>query len=108
MTQRGLILGLDIGVASIGWWLVETVDGQPIGTKRCGVHLFEMGVEGDEGAMQRGKETSRAAARRDARAMRRQIWRRARRKRRLLRILQRHGLLPPGDISTPLAIDRYL
>lgn len=108
MSKGGSILGLDIGVASIGWWLVETAEGRPIGTKRCGVHLFETGVEGGEAAMAQGKEASRAAARRDARAMRRQIWRRARRKRKLLRILQRHRLLPPGDVSTPLAIDRYL
>jgi CRISPR-associated endonuclease Csn1 len=107
------ILGLDIGVASIGWALVD-VDGRgrPCGIRWAGVHLFEAGVDGGksspEAAMMKGREQSKAKPRRDARAMRRQIWRRARRKKKVLGALIRHGLLPEGDIRTPAAIDAYV
>ncbi len=111
--QSPYILGLDIGVASIGWALVDLdVKGKPCGVRRASVHLFEAGVDGGkvdaETAMTRGKEQSKAKPRRDARAMRRQTWRRARRKKKLLGTLIRHGLLPEGDIRTPAAIDAYL
>lgn len=106
-------LGLDIGVASVGWSVIE-IDrqGSPTRVARAGVHLFEAGVDGGkldpETAMTRGKEQSKATPRRDARAMRRQTWRRARRKKKVLGTLIRHGLLPKGDIRTPAAIDAYI
>jgi len=107
------VLGLDIGVSSIGWALVALDSaGLPTGIVRTGVHLFDAGVDGGkadpETALLQGREQSRAKPRRDARAMRRQTWRRARRKRKVLRSLMRTGLLPHGDTSTPASIDQYL
>lgn len=107
------ILGLDLGVASIGWALLECDEnGRPIGVQAAGSHLFEAGVDGGkmdpETAMARGKEQSKAAPRRTARGMRRQTMRRARRKKKVLGTLIEHGLLPDGDIRTPAAIDAYV
>jgi len=105
------ILGLDIGAASIGWAIIRLngVEGEVV---RAGSHLFEAGVDGGkmdpETALMRGKEQSRAKPRRDARALRRQIWRRARRKKKVLGALIASDLLPPGDIRTPAAIDAYI
>ena len=99
------VLGLDIGAESIGWAIINTDDDSPKSIQRLGVHCFEAGVEGD---IQSGRDQSRAAARREARQPRRQHWRRQWRRKRLLRILQSHGLLPQGDISSPEAIHEYL
>jgi len=92
------ILGLDIGVASIGWALVEQHDGQPAGLKAAGARVFEAGVKGDIAA---GLDKSRATARREARSRRRQLSRRRRRLTKLARLLQRAALLPPGELNSP-------
>lgn len=96
------VLGVDLGVASIGWGLVSLGADRPGGVLRTGVHLFESGTEGD---VESGRDQSRAGPRRMARALRRGYWRRAQRKRKLLRILQRLGLMPAGDVSTPEGVD---
>lgn len=88
------ILGLDLGVNSVGWALVET-DGKAQGAVvAAGVRVFEAGMEGDISA---GRGESRAAKRRSARQMRRQLDRRRRRRQRMVHLLQRAGLLPPGE-----------
>lgn len=107
------ILGLDLGVASIGWALLDIDDnGKPTGIQAAGSHLFEAGVDGGkmdpETAMARGKEQSKAAPRRTARNMRRQTMRRARRRKKVLGALISHGLLPGGDVRTPAKIDAYV
>lgn len=100
------ILGLDVGVASIGWALVGLDShGEPCRILRTGVHTFEAGVEGD---VESGRDEARGAARRQARMPRRMFWRRQRRRRKILRLLQRAGLLPPGELGTPQAIHDYL
>ncbi|MBK9187564.1 MAG: type II CRISPR RNA-guided endonuclease Cas9 [Phycisphaerales bacterium] len=91
-------LGLDQGVASIGWAVLRLDDtGTPMMIERLGTHLFEAGTEGD---IEGGRDESRAAPRRMARQLRKQYRRRVLRKIRLLRWLQELGLLPAGDIST--------
>jgi CRISPR-associated endonuclease Csn1 len=114
-TTGSYVLGLDLGVASIGWGLVGLDDGtRPKRIIRAGVHLFEAGIDGGkqdpETALATGKEKSRATPRRQARQQRRQIWRRAYRKRRLLKRLIRYGFLPKPDrrFSDPADIDSYL
>lgn len=110
--KRPYVLGLDLGVSSLGWAVLEEED--PPRIRRAGVHLFEAGIDGGkqspENALQSGKEQSRAAPRRDARQQRRQTWRRAYRKRVLLKSLIRCGLLPEPEsrLATPEDIDGYL
>lgn len=95
------ILGIDLGSRSLGW-VLAAVDGQeqPTHILRAGVRCFEAGVDGD---IEVGKDSSRAAVRRQKRLPRRQLWRRARRAAKLFRDLQQHGLLPPGPSQTPPA-----
>lgn len=108
------VLGLDIGVASLGWATIQTdSDGRAVRLIRSGVHLFEPGTDGGKSGLEgisQGKDVARNQQRRLARLMRRQTWRRARRKRSLLRLLQRHGLLPATEnpLKRPLDIDEYL
>ncbi len=100
------ILGLDIGVASIGWCLLGTAEnGDADRIIRCGAHVFDAGVEGN---VERGRDEARGAARREARMPRRMHERRARRRRKILHVLQRHGLLPEGATRDGQAIHDYL
>jgi CRISPR-associated endonuclease Csn1 len=87
-------LGLDLGVQSLGWALVEEgqLDGSAcIRVSAIGSHVFEAGMEGD---MASGKEESRNATRRAKRLLRRQYDRRRRRMAKIRRLLQQAGLLP--------------
>lgn len=107
------LLGLDIGVASIGWAVIDLdEEGRPVSVRKAGVHLFDAGIDpgksDPETALLQGREQSKATPRREARAMRRQIWRRARRKRKLLRTLMLAGLLPEATVRTPAEIDLYI
>lgn len=100
------LLGLDAGVSSIGWSVLGGDD--PEAAPRvlvAGVHAFDAGVEGD---IESGRDEARGAARREARLPRRMFWRRQRRRRKILRLLQRSGLLPPGAIPDPQAVHDYL
>lgn len=99
-------LGLDQGVASIGWAVIRLdTDGKPVGIERLGTHLFEAGTEGD---IEGGRDESRAGPRRMARQIRKQYRRRVLRKRRLLRWLQELGLMPQGDVNTPEGRDALI
>jgi CRISPR-associated endonuclease Csn1 len=80
-------LGLDIGSNSIGWALIDGPNKRIVAT---GVRVFPEGVDRD----QKGGELSKNETRRVARGMRRQIARRARRKRKLRDALVIAGLLP--------------
>src|SRR5690606_14950412 len=105
------VLGLDLGVASIGWAIIELNDQrEPDRIIRVGVHIFEAGVEGGRGALAKGNEKSKALPRRLARGQRKLTWRRAFRKRQVLKRLIRYGLLPTPEkrLATPEDIDAYL
>lgn len=108
-------LGLDLGVSSIGWAVVDaSTSASDARVVRTGVHLFEAGIDGGkqdpETAMESGRERSLAMPRRNARQQRRQTWRRAFRKRSLLKKLIRYGLLPEPEhrLASPADIDAYL
>jgi len=94
-----LILGLDVGANSVGWALLSAAKHPrdkrlvPTGLVACGVRVFEAGVEGN---LEGGRDDPRGVTRRQARAMRRLLDRRARRCDKLFRLLQGAGLLPPG------------
>lgn len=103
---QGYILGLDIGVGSIGWVLLGLDEKRgPKSIIRAGAHIFDPGVKGN---VETGRDEARGTARRDARMPRRMHWRRQRRRRKLLRLLQRAELAPPGEIGSPQAIHDYL
>jgi CRISPR-associated endonuclease Csn1 len=105
----GYVLGLDLGVASIGWCLIRLrlVAGtpEPVKILRSGVHLFQSGTEGD---IERGKDESRAGPRRNARSLRRAYIRRRQRRRNVMKLLQGCGLLPAGDVTTPQGVDTLI
>lgn len=94
------VLGLDLGSASLGWAVLECRDSNhptiPSRIERSGVRIYEAGVEGD---IEQGKDSSRAAKRREARQPRRQNWRTQFRKKKLFQQLQQLGLLPSTEQS---------
>jgi CRISPR-associated endonuclease Csn1 len=92
------ILGIDLGSNSLGWALISRQDGEPKQLLRAGVRVFDAATEGDR---ESGQEESRNKARREARLHRRQLWRRARRLKKVFGLLQQFGLLPPGKAPTP-------
>lgn len=97
------ILGLDLGANSLGWAVVGLVDERPAGFVDGGVRIFPEAVEN----MEAGRDEPKSAQRRNARQMRRQTDRRARRIAATFRLLQRAKLLPPfpedAQPSDPLA-----
>lgn len=96
--NEGFILGVDLGSNSVGWALVARTNGEPTGLIRAGARVFDAGMEGD---MESGHEESRNVKRREARLHRRQLWRRARRLKKIFRLLQEFDLLPKDRIENP-------
>ena len=99
------ILGIDLGTTSIGWAIIGWRDGGPVGLLRAGSRVFDAGMEVDNKS---GKESSRNLARRAARLIRRQHWRKARRLRKIFNLLKSYGLLPEGRVSSPEERQDYL
>ena len=87
------ILGLDIGIASVGWAMVEIDD------KENPVRLIDLGVRVFERAEVPKTGDSLAAARRLARSVRRLTRRRAHRLLRARRLLKHEGVLKPEDFD---------
>ncbi len=85
------VLGLDMGVSSIGWSLIDTSAEKIITT---GSRIFQAGVN----VQPTGKEESRNVKRRAARQIRRQIFRKHQRRDLLLQVFQKIGWLPAEDI----------
>lgn len=95
------VLGLDLGVQSVGWTVVDrNGNGRPCGVRRSGVRCFDSGV-GSETEIAMGKDESANINRRQARLQRRQLWRRGRRLSKVFHVLQRAGLLPADAAQTP-------
>ena len=79
-------IGLDIGVASVGWAVVGlNGTGEPVGLHRLGVRIFDKAEQPKTGE-------SLAAPRRMARGMRRRLRRKA---------LRRAGRLRPAGTQRP-------
>ena len=85
------ILGLDIGIASVGWAMVE------IDEEENPIRLIDLGVRVFERAEVPKTGDSLAAARRLARSVRRLTRRRAHRLLRARRLLKREGVLQAAD-----------
>lgn len=105
-------LGLDLGIASIGWALISEDGNREFHLKAWGTRIFEQGLDGGKGgldAISAGKGTSRCSARRQKKALRRQYRRRRERKDDVKRVLMENGMLP--DPLTPdffVEMDRKL
>lgn len=98
-----ITLGLDLGIASIGWALISE-ENNKFTLKDWGSRIFLPGMDDD---IEHGKGVSRCAERRQKRALRIQYRRRRQRKNDLTQVLQEHGFLP--DPLTPeffTSIDR--
>lgn len=91
------ILGLDLGVASVGWAVVPC-DLSDISkdTLKMGARVFKAGS-----VLEKGKVKSPNEARRRARGGRRNNWRHSRRVVKLFNILQKNGLLPSESCHSP-------
>ncbi|GAB4117165.1 MAG: hypothetical protein Tsb0027_09420 [Wenzhouxiangellaceae bacterium] len=88
------MLGLDIGIASTGWAVLNSDDGSTVdGIIDLGVRTFERGETAKEGE-------SLNLARRLARGTRRRLRRRAHRMLRLKRLLLREGLIKHDQLDT--------
>ena len=87
------ILGLDIGIASVGWAMVE------IDEEENPIRLIDLGVRVFERAEVPKTGDSLAAARRLARSVRRLTLRRAHRLLRARRLLKREGVLQAADFD---------
>jgi CRISPR-associated endonuclease Csn1 len=105
--KHELVLGLDIGAASIGWALVEEVEGRPIGLRAAGVRAFPAGTGETLSDFTAGRDESHAVKRRQARLRRRQLARRRHRLDKLALALQGAGLLPAGEVQAAEAAMAY-
>lgn len=86
-------LGLDIGIASVGWCVVALNEAdEPCGIVDMGVRAFDKAENPKDGA-------SLALPRREARSARRRARRRAHRKERIRSLLVKEGLLSQGQLE---------
>lgn len=87
------ILGLDIGITSIGWAVIESdQDGVPFKIADLGVRIFKAAEQPETGA-------SLALPRRSARSLRRRLWRKAHRKERIKFLLDKVGLISKENLE---------
>ncbi len=94
-------LGLDIGIASIGWAVLENaLDGEPFKIEDLGVRIFEKAEQPKTGA-------SLALPRREARGARRRIRRRRHRKERIKALLQQTGCISCEELARILAVSSF-
>lgn len=96
INEKSYILGIDLGVLSLGWAAIAYEDGQPMGILAMGARAWEYS-DASTLTVQKGQEQPPGQERRKARQHRRQLFRRAQRLRRTYRALQEMGLLPPGQ-----------
>jgi len=97
--QGGYILGLDLGIDSVGWAKIPVKKSEiSEANVQMGVRIFKSAIEGD---YQKGMEESSNLKRRTARGIRRNYWRTRRRMTKLINILKKAKLLPEGETSNP-------
>lgn len=86
-------LGLDIGIASVGWAVLENnIDGEPIKIERLGVRIFDKAEQPKTGA-------SLAEPRREARGQRRTIRRKRHRKDRIKQLIQQNDIMTQVEMA---------
>lgn len=85
-------LGLDIGIASVGWTVLENnIDGEPIKIERLGVRIFDKAEETDGSPL--------AKHRREARGQRRTIRRKRHRKDRIKQLIQQNDIMTRVEMA---------
>lgn len=99
VSQVDYVLGIDLGVVSLGWAAVEIDGNGGRSLLGAGVRCWELSGGGLE-EVEKGKEEPPGQLRRQARQQRRQMYRRAQRLRRTYRVLQEMGLFPAGPWSS--------
>lgn len=82
-------IGLDIGIASVGWCVLGET------------HIIDLGVRAFDKAETAKEGESLNLARRSARLMRRRLFRRAWRLKKLARLLKSKGLIPDTNVFRP-------
>ncbi len=92
MKQR--VLGLDLGISSVGWAVIDDDNTNRIELIDWGSRIFEPGVDATEDEIRAGKGESRCSVRRQKRSLRRMYQRRRRHKEEVTAILMREGMLP--------------
>lgn len=95
------VLGLDMGVSSIGWSLIDDSNYQII---TSGSRIFQAGVN----VQPTGQEESKNVKRRASRQIRRQIFRKHQRRDLLLKVFQSLGWLPTHDLDENWKDNPYL
>ncbi len=86
-------LGLDIGITSVGWAVLENnIDGEPIKIERLGVRIFDKAEHPKTGA-------SLAEPRREVRGQRRTIRRKRHRKDRIKQLIQQNGIMTRVEMA---------
>lgn len=94
-----IILGLDLGVTSIGYCLFDEENQHIITT---GSRIFQAGVDSSP----LGKESPKNATRREKRQIRRQIFRRSQRQSLLIAVLQDLGWLPREEVLLEIVLQK--
>lgn len=90
------IAGFDIGIASVGWAIIQTDrDGNPLKIIDLGVRIFEKG----EQPKSNGKAPSLNYIRRMYRSARRRLWRKAHRKERIKLLFDKVGLITKENLE---------
>jgi len=99
MNGQPYILGLDIGVASLGWAAIAVdSNDRPSEILAIGDRVWELS-NSSEKDVESGKEEPPGQIRRQKRSQRRQLFRRAQRLRKTFRILQEIGLMPEAKVG---------
>lgn len=94
-------LGLDIGITSIGWAVLENMsNGEPFRIENLGVRIFEKAEQ--------PKGESLALPRRKARSARRRLRRRRHRKERIKALLQQAGCISREDLEALLVSSSFI
>ncbi|MBO5668199.1 MAG: type II CRISPR RNA-guided endonuclease Cas9 [Lentisphaeria bacterium] len=100
-----ITLGLDLGITSIGWALIEET-GKTRNLLNWGSRIFQAGMDDDVSS---GKGVSRCAERRQKRALREQYHRRSERKKQLIDTMITGGLLNAApDADFFIEVDKRL
>lgn len=101
MSELHYALGLDIGIASVGWAVLQNdVDGEPVRVQDLGVRVFDKAEQPKTGA-------SLALPRREARSARRRLRRHRHRLERIRYLLERSGIMTMQEIEAMYAVGGF-